>query len=482
MIKYKGNLKDQAVDYVYWLKIWGSVLQFAGKTNIRMIPGMLKYPWIYEFLKSNYFFRSHTKDRNGAALAAALELYDGCFKYIGDLTADLINHPEETVMHGYIIPTEIFDAMGLKHYLIDFGPFYGSVADQHNAEHYLDTVENYGLPADVCSLPASEGGAALRNEVPNKGLCYISSNLPCDGGASVAALKRRMMKDMPHFTLQIPDFYNEPWADDVAVESLKDMIKFLEDISGKTMDYDKLREICERHNSITETDILAWEYARTDSPVVTGATMWLPRIFHYQFGPGAKRFYDSHLRYKKIIEEGYQKGEKAWKDIRFRAVMWNCPPNVYTQVMEWVERCWGVSICMDLETNTSVDFYDTSTPETMLRGIAHRWCRTTMYKHTHGGAANNLDEMFDIADEYRADFILMANQIACRGMATLTGAFEEEARRKNVKICWFDHDLSDARTISRQEMRDAINNFMFNVMNATPLDESLLVINDENDW
>jgi hypothetical protein len=40
----------------------------------------------------------------------------------------------------------------------------------------------------------------------------------------------------------------------------------------------------------------------------------------------------------------------------------------------------------------------------------------------------------------------------------------------------------DPRTISRQEMRSKVNNFMFNVFQAEPSDASLLDFDDANTW
>lgn len=482
MIKYKGSLKDQFIDYLYWLKNLGSILKLLIKTNIRFIPAILRYPWLYQHFKAPALFKSLTTDRTGAHLHTALVLYNAVISYVVFMLINLINHKKELVLHDELIPTEIFEAMGLFYYPVDFPGLFVPIGDQHAGEIYIDATENYGVPADVCSLPSVQVGVAIRNEVPKNVLCYISTNLPCDGSSVAGAAKRRSTENTPAYQLDVPDFYLEDWADDVLSENLKDLIKFLEEKTGKKMDWDKLREVCERHNKINEVDIQAWEYSRTDNPVISGATQLIPRLIHYQSGSGSKYFYGPYMKASKIMERGFKKKEKAWKEIRFRAILWSTPPLFYMQLLEWIERAWGVTVVMDMITYTSMEFFDTRSPETMLRGLSRKYQRSIMYIQTHGGYKNNIDNLFSIADEYSADFIILANQISCRSMTALGGVFEEEARKRKIKICSFDHDLCDARTISRQQIRDSINNFMYNIMQAEPLDESLLIIDDEFSW
>ncbi|MFC1849801.1 2-hydroxyacyl-CoA dehydratase family protein [candidate division CSSED10-310 bacterium] len=482
MIKYKGNVKDQMIDYGYWLKYWWAVIKLSLKTHVKMIPAMLKYPWIYDHLKAIAFFKSHTFARTGAHLRVAHELYSTAMFYIAQLLEGLVNHEQTVVVIDEMIPPEILFAMGVRHYPIDSAAFLMGLVDQHALTKYIDATENLGVAADVCSLPSSQVGLAVLKEVPTNALCYLCTNLPCEGGNMSGAAMKRALNNIPTFELDVPDLYREPWAEEILAKTLNEMIAFLEKQTGETMNWNTLRQVCERYNRVTEVDLEKFEYARTDSPVITGATLWLPRIMHYQWAAGHPWFYKAHNKISKIMASAYERGEKAWRDIRYRTIVWNCPPQFYTQLYDWLERAWGISVLMDLETDTATNMIDTSSPETMLRGLAHRYMRSTMYRYTHGGYDVNVEGMFRVAAEYHADFIIMANQIGCRAMTALQGTFEEEARKRGKKICWFDHDLCDPRVFSRQEMRDRVNAFMFNVMQTQPLDQNLLQIDDANSW
>ena len=64
----------------------------------------------------------------------------------------------------------------------------------------------------------------------------------------------------------------------------------------------------------------------------------------------------------------------------------------------------------------------------------------------------------------------------------LTGLLREKCRERGIKLCVMDYELMDTRVVSRQGMRDQINQFMVDVMKAEPLDPSVLVFDDSKDW
>jgi len=78
--------------------------------------------------------------------------------------------------------------------------------------------------------------------------------------------------------------------------------------------------------------------------------------------------------------------------------------------------------------------------------------------------------------------VVMYDQIMCKGMAALHGLIEEQARERGVRMVWIQHDLMDARTVPRREMREQFNKYMYTVMNEKPLDESLVDFDDSLSW
>ena len=76
----------------------------------------------------------------------------------------------------------------------------------------------------------------------------------------------------------------------------------------------------------------------------------------------------------------------------------------------------------------------------------------------------------------------MYQNVACKNMATLQGILDEQARQQDRRMIWIEHDLMDPRTVSRRAMRDKVNNYMRTVMNAEPVDPSLVDFEDDVTW
>lgn len=482
MREWKG-LKNQLVDYKYWLKNYGMAMKLILRHPVKFYHTLMKYPWVFDDLKMGNFIKLQTDGYKGTHLKIMHILYAATAESIFRNVRHLIEAGDDIIVTDEIVPRDIFAAMGLKTVAPESAGFTVSMVDQNSITKYLDFMENLGVPNDVCSLPMSQAAVVLNNEVPEKIAAYVMTNAPCDGKNVVNQFFERHWPNTPQYLCEVPDFIDEEgWATELAEKSLWGLIAFLEKTTGHKMNWDLLRENCDRYNEVTEIDLLKWDYAKTDKPVISGCTLWLPRLIHYTMGPGELCLYKANKQIVKLMEKAYEEGEQSHPKRKFRAIVWNCPPNIYTMFMSWLEKCWGVSVLCDLESYVSTELIDTTSKESMVKGISKKYALSTMFKHTHGGIHRNLGDMIHVAKEFRADFIINANQISCRAQSCYSGLFEEESRKHGFKLCWFDQDLLDKRIISRQEMRDQMNDFMFNVMQAEPIDASLLEINDQDDW
>jgi len=105
-----------------------------------------------------------------------------------------------------------------------------------------------------------------------------------------------------------------------------------------------------------------------------------------------------------------------------------------------------------------------------------------MRKHTKGGYANVLDELWVVCKQYNADMVLMYDQISCKGMDGLRGVFEEQAAARGVHMLWVAQDLLDSRTISKRDMRRQVNLYMQTVMGEEPVRPDLVDFDDALTW
>ena len=122
---------------------------------------------------------------------------------------------------------------------------------------------------------------------------------------------------------------------------------------------------------------------------------------------------------------------------------------------------------------------ETEDKEEALMDLARLYERMVMRRHTNGGYHNVVDELWRQVEDWRAEIIIMYQNVACKNMATLQGILDDQCRDKNYHMIWIEHDLMDPRTVSRKNMRGKVNEYMRTVMRAEPIDPTLEEFDDE---
>ena len=306
--------------------------------------------------------------------------------------------------------------------------------------------------------------------------------MPCDGSVATTSYQDRYF-NLPTYYYGVPIRYNEDAVQDYAVEELRGLIRFIEEQTGETFDWDAFFKAMKVYNRETEYELQKWEVNRTPYPQMTGETFWIYRMFFYHLSGGMDpRFLDTDRRVNRIMMRGYRQKKPCAPAMRHRCVEWSCPANFYPDFSVWAENCWGINVVASMESLISDIIIDTEDPDRALADLARSYQRTTMRKHTKGGYANVLDELWVVCRQYNADMVLMYDQISCKGMDGLRGVFEEQAAARGVHMLWVAQDLLDSRTISKRDMRRQVNLYMQTVMGEEPVRPDLVDFDDALTW
>ena len=78
-----------------------------------------------------------------------------------------------------------------------------SMMSQDGVSYYVDVTHQYGVPSDVCPMPAAELGVALADDFPLIGCCAVQCNTTCDGSLMGNGIEARSFK-IPTFQLAVP--------------------------------------------------------------------------------------------------------------------------------------------------------------------------------------------------------------------------------------------------------------------------------------
>ncbi len=487
------GIKDTAYDFYEWARMWAMLLMTFSKDLIPAMNSALHYRWMISYFCCHGFMDKNIMGLRGSNLRMSHILIYDIFRYVAEnlvflskadrkngnsteLNKMLVTFDEMTmgqIMAGFP------DLLGIPHQLLPV--FLVSEIDQLTCVPYIDAVESFGLPADCCPVPSSECGALVIDALPDMGSGFISSSMPCDGSTMASSYFSRRFPNTPVFHLCFPVRYEDETVLQSAAEDIKACIKFIEDQTGAKWNWDAYFSAMKRFNLETSYELQKWEINKTPYPQLLGPVYELFRKWNYEMDGGIDpRVVGTCEKVNKILLEAYEKREEAWPGkMKYRAIVWSCPAHYYANFSNWAANCWGINVLVEMESLNFTKPLETEDKEEALRDLARLYERMVMRRHTNGGYHNVVTELWRQCEDWNAKLIIMYQNVACKNMATVQGLLDDQGRERGYDLIWIEHDLMDPRTVSRRTMRDKVNEYMRTVMNAEPIDPSLVEFEDE---
>ena len=487
------GIKDTAYDFYEWALMWGMLLMTFSRDLIPAMNSALHYRWMISYFCCHGFMDKNIMGLRGRNLRMSHILIYDIFRYVAEnlvflskadrkngnsieLNKMLVTFDEMTmgqIMAGFP------DLIGIPHQLLPV--FLVSEIDQLTCVPYIDAVESFGLPADCCPVPSSECGALVIDALPDMGCGFISSSMPCDGSTMASSYFARRFPDIPVFHLCFPVRYEDESVLQSAAEDIKACIKFIEDKTGAKWNWDAYFAAMKRFNLETSYELQKWEINKTPYPQLLGPVYELFRKWNYEMDGGIDpRVIGTCEKVNKLLLEAYENRDEAWPGkMKYRAIVWSCPAHYYANFSNWAANCWGINVLVEMESLNFTKPLETEDKEEALRDLARLYERMVMRRHTNGGYHNVVTELWRQCEAWNAKLIIMYQNVACKNMATVQGLLDDQGRERGYDLIWIEHDLMDPRTVSRRTMRDKVNEYMRTVMNAEPVDPSLVEFEDE---
>ncbi len=133
----------------------------------------------------------------------------------------------------------------------------------------------------------------------------------------------------------------------------------------------------------------------------------------------------------------------------------------------WLLNCWGIVPLTDMLSMVSTrELATTDTPENREQAYYDMaWLTENMImrNRTHGGYKVLLDELWEFCEQFNADMVIPWEHMSCKALDGM-------------------HGLFDPRVVSRQGVRQQVNDYMRTVMQEEPVDPSLEILKDEKSW
>lgn len=468
------SINDALIYTKYWALIWATILKlvlrlFLKKGPIGLIRELVRYPWIFQFLRTTGALRRLTRGRKGAYLEATGLTILSIGQTMVQMLEQVFYEPERLLINEDLVPPEIATAMGLNVWLVEGLGILLPVINPAFAQKYIDETENAGVNPDACSFVKTAMGMIIKGQMP-KGAAIVSSNMPCDAGmASYSYIQREY--GVPIYRIDTPFHFYSERAERHFVEDLKGMIAFLEKHTPGRMNWDRLREICKARNRMMELEMELWEMMRARPAPLAAETIYLSHIWHFSWFPGNPVGVRLFERLVELARKNLASKTPAVENEKFRAVLWNPWFPHFEDIINIAERKYGITVLMDSMTYNRHSPIDTSTPETMLHGLSQIIMQGPMVRHTRGPAENYLDDIFRCYKQFDLNMVWVANHVSCKSAGAMNGILREKCRGMRIPLLVLDYDLLDSRIVSHDNMVRQVDHFMENVMKAQRLEQ-----------
>lgn len=353
---------------------------------------------------------------------------------------------------------EIFRAMGIPWYTSLTAAYVGGLLPGHTEE--IDESETI-FAKDYCTA-LKIGSARIERDVCPIPTAVVGLIHPCDGVVVFHQIiaANENWRDVPMFVCD-PPYWEDERSLDYYTAEMKRMVAFLEEHTERKLDIDKFRAMIEESNKQYQLWIEYNELRRAvPCPHGFGITVQaFGSAEHVLVGDprGTQWFRDLVDDAEKLVKakKGKLENEKIrifWFDI--------VPADLTFTLFPWLEEEWGAVVAMDMYGLTPYEPIDTSTEESMLRGLAARsLSQHPMVRQARGLADNFMGDIERVVKDYKINCVIWPMHMGHKDGSAIVGLMREKCRELGVPFMSLGMDLFDPRYTTLDEMKDRFSEF-----------------------
>jgi benzoyl-CoA reductase/2-hydroxyglutaryl-CoA dehydratase subunit BcrC/BadD/HgdB len=359
------------------------------------------------------------------------------------------------VTHGTQQPLEIYEAMDVVGL---FNEFYGVISDVVKLESVpaaLSISLSTGTPNEVCSFFRNMDGLMHAGLWPETDfMIYATSS--CDNVKAFHTLGRRY--NIPDFGMERPYYPFTPGSMEHWRQEHLRLITFLEEKTGKKLDYDRLKETVTLSYRLTEVALEIEDLvAHTPSPMsgeCFGGVLLALRLMC-----GTQEAVDFLEELKAELQERIAFGIAAANPERFRVIWSSFTPFFDPTLMGMMQKKYGaVSVTEVLQRwRGKADWMiDENDP---IGSLAYR-TQLAPGNCQYSPSIDWAQQVVEQAKKFKADGAIFNNNWGCKQAAGLGPLVRDELMRKvGVPTLTLNVDVIDSTFTSRSEIEAQMDSF-----------------------
>jgi len=387
-------------------------------------PEMRKSEAMYYQMLANYYTRLLNASKDGDFVAAHTVFFPAEILYAMDIV------PMHTETTTWMIAL-----------------FTGDSADMLSAGAEL------GLASEICSPHRGLAGAFAMGALPRPD-AMLWSNLVCDNTAKSGELIMQI-NNCPGFFIDHP-FQKSEDEEKYLVGELNDMIHFLEEKSGRKMDWDRLAGIVARMDRQIEL-LREINELRKAVPTPFNPQGFLQLLTIDYLFPGLPEATDYLETLRDELAEKVKVGKGAVSPERFRLMSLFIPPMYLIGFLEKISQEYGaVSVTEPFFTYWGDGELDPAKPLESVAKKSYMIPEMRMYGPLDERA---LDGIADCAEQYKVDGAIYYADVGCRHTCATIKLFKDVLNRQDVPVLTLDCDVVDPTITSEEDVREKLEQF-----------------------
>ena len=344
------------------------------------------------------------------------------------------------------VPYEILTSMGVSGMFIEF--FGAMLAGTGMSSKYLELSESKGFSTDSCSYHRTIIGAAMDGLLPKPDV-LIGASIPCNGG--VKALKRMgEIFNKEVFILNIP-IEVTPKSIDYLIEQFEQMIEYVENQTGRKLDYDKLKKSIKYNNQAREYLIEINDLCKNiPSPANSNDLKNFIIIVLLQ---GTKESVEVAKLYRDEFKFRVDNNLSGNSEEKYRLMWIQNRIQFKTDLLRILEEKYGAKIVIDELNHIWWEPMDENVP---LRSLAKRIITHPIV----GPAERRLEVITQLAQEYKIDGAVNPAHLGCRQSAGARVLFKDALQKIGIPLIHLDVDCVDERNYTPGQIMTRMEAFL----------------------
>lgn len=359
---------------------------------------------------------------------------------------------KKLVYHTTNVPNEILYAFDLVPIHLQVTMGISSISGTQRKA--LQVPLNMGFTSEMCSLCRIPFGLMVEGVMPPPD-AFIGNLAVCDFIVKNADLVQSMY-GCPVYSIEKPYLYSRSGID-YMVDQFKELIAFLEGVTGQKLDYDRLEETIKYARQVEELHRGINELRKAvPTPLLSrkGPEMQLTD-FYFCGTPLAVEFYQA--LYDECAERVANK-IGAIPNEKYRLLSPYYFPVYGWELTAHLEKKWGAINVMEVFFSpwSDLDFK----PSNPLEAIAKKYYEHPITKYQNAPMDMLVDEIVKEADDYSANGVLWWAHRSCCHMLGALWTMDEAIKAKiDIPILRIDEDYADPDIVPIPKMIEKIDIF-----------------------